>query len=111
LTSFRVAATDNHHAPLDLVAKDITVGADAALGRAFITVNKTAVPNDPRSPFSPAVCASGTPASTTGALPRLRICQVADWICDILDHLGDESIVDGVRTQVKALCAPFPGLS
>jgi len=101
--------TDNHLLLLDLVAKDITgKDADAALGRAFITVNKNAVPNDPRSPFVTSGVRLGTPASTTRGFAEAEICQVADWICDILDHLGDESIVDGVRKQVKALCARFP---
>ncbi|MAF08116.1 MAG: serine hydroxymethyltransferase [Arenicellales bacterium] len=101
--------TDNHLLLLDLVAKEITgKDADAALGRAFITVNKNAVPNDPRSPFVTSGVRLGTPASTTRGFAEAEICQVADWICDILDHLGDETIVDGVRKQVKALCARFP---
>ncbi len=101
--------TDNHLFLLDLIDKDITgKDADAALGRANITVNKNAVPNDPRSPFVTSGLRLGSPASTTRGFKEVEMRMVANWIADILDSLGDESVVDAVREQVKALCARHP---
>ena len=101
--------TDNHLFLVDLIGKDITgKDADAALGRAYITVNKNSVPNDPRSPFVTSGIRIGTPASTTRGFGEIEMRQVADWISDILDHMGDESVVDNVRTQVLDLCSRFP---
>ena len=101
--------TDNHLFLLDLIDKDITgKDADAALGRANITVNKNAVPNDPRSPFVTSGLRLGSPASTTRGFKEAEMKMVANWIADVLDCLGDESVVDTVREQVKALCARYP---
>ena len=101
--------TDNHLFLLDLIDKDITgKDADAALGRANITVNKNAVPNDPRSPFVTSGLRIGTPAGTTRGFKEKEMSQIANWICDILDHLGDESVVDTVRGNVEELCIRFP---
>jgi glycine hydroxymethyltransferase len=101
--------TDNHLFLVDLIGKDITgKDADAALGRAYITVNKNSVPNDPRSPFVTSGIRIGTPASTTRGFGEIEMRQVADWISDILDHMGDESVVGNVRTQVLDLCSRFP---
>ena len=101
--------TDNHLFLVDLIDKDITgKDADAALGRANITVNKNSVPNDPRSPFVTSGFRIGTPASTTRGFGEVEIRQVADWICDVLDQMGDESVVDNVRAQVLELCSRFP---
>ena len=101
--------TDNHLFLVDLIGKNITgKDADAALGRAYITVNKNSVPNDPRSPFVTSGIRIGTPASTTRGFGEIEMRQVADWISDILDHMGDESVVDNVRTQVLDLCSRFP---
>ena len=101
--------TDNHLFLLDLIDKDITgKDADAALGRANITVNKNAVPNDPRSPFVTSGLRLGSPASTTRGFKEAEMKMVANWIADVLDCLGDESVVDAVREQVKALCARHP---
>ena len=101
--------TDNHLFLLDLIDKDITgKDADAALGRANITVNKNAVPNDPRSPFVTSGLRLGSPASTTRGFKEAEMKMVANWIADVLDCLGDESVVDAVREQVKALCARYP---
>ena len=101
--------TDNHLFLVDLINKDITgKDADAALGRANITVNKNSVPNDPRSPFVTSGFRIGTPASTTRGFGEVEIRQVADWICDVLDQMGDESVVDNVRAQVLELCSRFP---
>jgi glycine hydroxymethyltransferase len=101
--------TDNHLFLLDLIDKNITgKDADAALGRANITVNKNAVPNDPRSPFVTSGLRLGSPASTTRGFKEAEMRMVANWIADILDSLGDESVVDAVREQVKTLCARYP---
>ena len=101
--------TDNHLFLVDLIDKNITgKDADAALGRAYITVNKNTVPNDPRSPFVTSGLRIGTPASTTRGFGEFEIRQVAHWICDILDQIGDENVVDQVRVQVLELCSRFP---
>jgi len=101
--------TDNHLFLVDLIDKNITgKDADAALGRANITVNKNSVPNDPRSPFVTSGFRIGTPASTTRGFGEVEIRQVADWICDVLDQMGDESVVDNVRAQVLELCSRYP---
>lgn len=101
--------TDNHLFLLDLIDKNITgKDADAALGRANITVNKNAVPNDTRSPFVTSGLRLGSPASTTRGFKEAEMRMVANWIADILDSLGDESVVDTVRGQVKTLCARHP---
>ena len=101
--------TDNHLFLLDLIDKNITgKDADAALGRANITVNKNTVPNDPRSPFVTSGLRLGSPASTTRGFKEVEMRMVANWIADILDSLGDESVVDAVREQVKTLCARHP---
>jgi glycine hydroxymethyltransferase len=101
--------TDDHLFLLDLIDKDITgKDADAALGRAYITVNKNAVPNDPRSPFVTSGLRIGSPAATTRGFKETEVRQVVTWICDILDNMGDESVVDRVREEVKALCARYP---
>ena len=101
--------TDTHLFLLDLIDKDITgKDADAALGRANITVNKNTVPNDPRSPFVTSGLRIGTPAGTTRGFRETEMIQIANWICDILDHLGDESVVDTVRSHVEELCIRYP---
>ena len=101
--------TDNHLFLLDLIDKNITgKDADAALGRANITVNKNAVPNDTRSPFVTSGLRLGSPASTTRGFKVVEMRMVANWIAVILDSLGDESVVDAVREQVKTLCARHP---
>lgn len=101
--------TKNHLFLVDLIDKDITgKDADAALGRAYITVNKNSVPNDPRSPFVTSGLRLGTPAITRRGFKDAEAAQVGHWICDVLDNLGDESVEDKVREQVKALCAKFP---
>ena len=101
--------TDNHLFLLDLIDKNITgKDADAALGRANITVNKNAVPNDTRSPFVTSGLRLGSPASTTRGFKEAEMRMVANWIADVLDSLGDESVVDTVRGQVKTLCARHP---
>lgn len=101
--------TKNHLFLVDLIDKDITgKDADAALGRAFITVNKNSVPNDPRSPFVTSGLRLGTPAITRRGFKVAEAELVANWICDVLDKLGDEAVEAQVREQVKALCKRFP---
>ncbi len=101
--------TDNHLFLVDLTTKNITgKDADAALGRAHITVNKNAVPNDPRPPTVTSGLRIGTPAATTRGFKEAQVRQVSNWIADVLDHLGDESVVERVRGEVTALCRRFP---
>jgi len=101
--------TDCHMFLMDLIAKDISgKDADAALGRAHITVNKNSVPNDPRSPFVTSGLRIGTPAMTTRGFKEEEFRDLSNWIADILDNLGDAAVEERVREQVKALCARFP---
>ena len=101
--------TDNHLFLLDLVDKDITgKDADAALGRAHITVNKNAVPNDPRPPMVTSGLRIGTPAATTRGFGENEVKQLSRWMADVLDHRGDEATVERVRGEVEALCRRFP---
>ena len=101
--------TENHLFLVSLIKQDITgKDADAALGRAHITVNKNAVPNDPRSPFVTSGLRIGTPAVTTRGFGESECRDLAGWMCDILDSLEDESVNDRVREQVEGLCSRFP---
>lgn len=101
--------TDNHLMLVDLIRKDITgKDADAALGRAHITVNKNAVPNDPRSPFVTSGLRIGTPAVTTRGFKEPEMQAIAGWIADIISELDSEQQIANVREQVAELCARFP---
>jgi len=101
--------TDNHLFLVSLIDKDITgKDAEAALGRANITVNKNAVPNDPRSPFVTSGLRIGTPAITTRGFGTPEAQQVAKWICDILDDIQNLQLQQQIKEQVRALCARFP---
>ncbi len=101
--------TDNHLFLLDLIDKNITgKDADAALGRAHITVNKNAVPNDPRPPAISSGLRIGTPAVTTRGFKEPEVEQLTNWIADVLDHMGDESAVDRARAEVSKICKRFP---
>jgi len=101
--------TDNHLFLLDLIDKNITgKDADAALGRAHMTVNKNAVPNDPRPPSISSGLRIGTPAVTTRGCKEAEARQLSTWIADILDHMGDEAVLERVRAEVVALCRRFP---
>lgn len=101
--------TKNHLFLVSLIKQDITgKDADAALGRAHITVNKNAVPNDPRSPFVTSGLRIGTPAVTTRGFGESECRDLAGWMCDILDNLEDEATIERVRGQVEAVCARFP---
>jgi glycine hydroxymethyltransferase len=101
--------TDNHLFLLDLIDKNITgKDADAALGRAHMTVNKNAVPNDPRPPSIASGLRIGTPAVTTRGFKEAEVQQLANWIADVLDHMGDESAVERARSEVVKICRRFP---
>jgi len=101
--------TDNHLFLLDLSDRDITgKDADAALGAAHLTVNKNAVPNDPRPPMITSGIRIGTPACTTRGFKEAEVAQVADFIADVLDAGGAADTVARVREQVTALCRRFP---
>ncbi len=101
--------TKNHLFLLSLVDKDITgKDADAVLGRAHITVNKNAVPKDPRSPFVTSGLRIGTPAITRRGFGDKESAVLAGWMCDILDDISNETMIEKVRTKVTALCAQFP---
>jgi glycine hydroxymethyltransferase len=101
--------TDNHLFLVDLIDKDITgKDAEAALGTAHITVNKNAVPNDPRSPFVTSGIRIGTPAITTRGFKAPESRELAGWICDILDRVEDAGVVERVRNQALAITRRFP---
>jgi glycine hydroxymethyltransferase len=101
--------TDNHLFLVSLIDKGLTgKAADAALGRAWITVNKNAVPNDPQSPFVTSGIRVGSPAITTRGFKERECRELTGWMCDILDDLANEAIIDRVRGQVTDLCARFP---
>jgi glycine hydroxymethyltransferase len=101
--------TDNHLMLVSLIAKGLTgKDADAALGRAHITVNKNSVPNDPQSPFVTSGIRVGTPAITTRGFGVAECRQVATLVCDVLDSLGDAAVEQRVAAEVVALCRRFP---
>ncbi|USX11249.1 serine hydroxymethyltransferase [Paraburkholderia fungorum] len=101
--------TDDHLFLVSLIAKGITgKDADAALGRAHITVNKNTVPNDPQSPFVTSGIRIGTPAITTRGFGEAEAALTATLICDVLDNLGDAQTENRAREQVSQLCARFP---
>jgi glycine hydroxymethyltransferase len=101
--------TDNHLFLLSLVGRNMTgKDADAALGRANITVNKNAVPNDPRPPTITSGLRLGTPASTTRGFKEQEIELVADLVADIIEAEGADAVVEKVRGQVLDLCKRFP---
>ncbi|MFL3649083.1 MAG: serine hydroxymethyltransferase [Oceanospirillaceae bacterium] len=101
--------TENHLMLVDLVAKGITgKAADAALGKAHITVNKNSVPNDPQSPFVTSGIRVGTPAITTRGFGPEEARDLTGWMCDVMDNIDDEAVNAQVRAKVTALCARFP---
>ena len=101
--------TDNHLMLVDLIAKGITGKlADATLGRAHITVNKNAVPNDPQSPFVTSGIRIGTPAVTTRGFSEADCITLADWIADVIDEPENEAAIERVREQATQLCRRYP---
>jgi glycine hydroxymethyltransferase len=105
--------TENHLFLVDLIAQDITgKEADAALGKAHITVNKNSVPNDPRSPFVTSGLRIGTPAFTRRGANEQHAAELAGWICDVLDAIKDEeklaATIEEVKVKVAAFCKEYP---
>jgi glycine hydroxymethyltransferase len=101
--------TDNHLFLVDLIDRKVTgKEVDAALGRANITVNKNAVPNDPQSPFVTSGIRIGTPAMTTRGFKEKESIMIANWICDIIDNLGKSAVEKKVKAEVLKLCKRFP---
>lgn len=104
--------TENHLMLVDLIGKEYTgKDADAALGEAFITVNKNAVPNDPRSPFVTSGLRVGTPAITTRGFGEKETVDLTHWICDVLDSLengNSEEVIPAVKAKVLDVCKKFP---
>lgn len=101
--------TENHLMLISLVKQDITgKEADKWLGDAYITVNKNAVPNDPKSPFVTSGIRIGSSAITTRGFDEADVIELANWICDVIDSRGDEQVIADTREKVKALCAKKP---
>lgn len=101
--------TQNHLMLVDMIGKGITgKDAEAALGKAHITVNKNAVPNDPQKPFVTSGLRIGTPAVTTRGYQEADCVELANWICDVLDNPKDDNVIASVRESVTKQCRKFP---
>ncbi|GAA0308902.1 serine hydroxymethyltransferase [Psychrobacter aestuarii] len=101
--------TENHLMLISLIKQEMTgKEADKWLGDAYITVNKNAVPNDPKSPFVTSGIRIGTPAITTRGFNEDDVKELAGWMCDVLDSRGDETVIAETREKVKAICAKKP---
>ena len=101
--------TDNHLMLVSLIPKGITgKAADAALTKAHITVNKNAVPNDPESPFVTSGIRIGTPAPTTRGFKEAQVSEIANLMCDVMENMEDDNVIDSVRKKVSLLCSRFP---
>ncbi|MFO9854484.1 serine hydroxymethyltransferase [Escherichia sp. WS3286] len=101
--------TDNHLFLVDLVDKNLTgKEADAALGRTNITVNKNSVPNDPKSPFVTSGIRVGTPAITRRGFKEAEAKELAGWMCDVLDSINDEAVIERIKGKVLDICARYP---
>ncbi|EMU94051.1 serine hydroxymethyltransferase [Escherichia coli 2735000] len=101
--------TDNHLFLVDLVDKNLTgKEADAALGRANIPVNKNSVPNDPKSPFVTSGIRVGTPAITRRGFKEAEAKELAGWMCDVLDSINDEAVIERIKGKVLDICARYP---
>jgi glycine hydroxymethyltransferase len=111
LRGFEVVSggTDNHLMLVSLIAKGITgKAADAALNKAHITVNKNAVPNDPQSPFVTSGIRVGTPAPTTRGFKEAQMTEIAHLMCDVMENMDDDKVIETVREKVSVLCSRFP---
>jgi glycine hydroxymethyltransferase len=101
--------TDNHLFLLDFSDQSFTgKDADAALGRAHITVNKNSVPNDPRPPMVSSGIRVGTPAVTTRGFKEGEVSQLAHWMCDVLANVNDDAVIAKTREAVQQICRRFP---
>lgn len=101
--------TSNHMFLVNLIKNNVT-GKDleAALGKAFITVNKNSVPDDPKSPFVTSGIRVGTPAVTRRGFKEKEVSQVADWISQIIQNIEDQKLIADIKEEVKNLCGNFP---
>ena len=101
--------TSNHMFLVNLIKNNVT-GKDleAALGNAFITVNKNSVPNDPKSPFVTSGIRIGTPAVTRRGFKEKEVTQIADWISQIIKNIEDQNLITEIKEEVKTLCSNFP---
>jgi len=101
--------TENHLMLVDMIAKGLTgKDAEAALGKAHITVNKNAVPGDPQKPMVTSGLRIGTPAVTTRGYLEQDCIDLANWMCDVLDAPGDDQVIARVRDAVTKQCAKYP---
>ncbi len=101
--------TDNHLMLVSLIPKGITgKAADAALGKANITVNKNAVPNDPESPFVTSGIRVGTPAPTSRGFKEAQVIEIANLMCDVMENMDDFNVISATREKVALLCSRFP---
>ena len=101
--------TSNHMFLVNLIKNNVTgKELEAALGEAFITVNKNSVPNDPKSPFVTSGIRIGTPAVTRRGFAKAEVTQVADWISEIIKNIEDKNLIANIKEEVKNLCGNFP---
>jgi glycine hydroxymethyltransferase len=101
--------TDNHLFLLSLIRQGLTgKDADAALSKANITVNKNSVPNDPQSPFVTSGLRIGSPAITTRGFSEAESRDLANWICDILENMGNDDVIATVKSKVAEICGRLP---
>ncbi len=104
--------TENHLFLVDLVSHGLTgKAADAALGKAYITVNKNAVPNDPQKPFITSGIRVGTPAVTRRGFKEAEVKELAGWMCDVLDSIGkenEEAVIEATKAKVLDICKRLP---
>ena len=101
--------TSNHMFLVNLIKNEVTgKELEAALGEAFITVNKNSVPNDPKSPFVTSGIRVGTPAVTRRGFKEKEVSQVADWMTQIIKNLDDKNLISEIKDEVKNLCSNFP---
>ena len=101
--------TENHLFLVSFIKAGLTgKDVEAALGKAHITVNKNAVPNDPQSPFVTSGIRVGTPALTTRGFNEQESADLAGWMCDVIDHMDDDALIDGIRQKVTEICARLP---
>lgn len=101
--------TSNHMFLVNLIKNNVSGKAlEAALGEAFITVNKNSVPNDPKSPFVTSGIRIGTPAVTRRGFKETEVSQVADWITQIINDIENKDLITNIKDEVKILCSNFP---
>ncbi|MEL0102137.1 MAG: serine hydroxymethyltransferase [Gammaproteobacteria bacterium] len=101
--------TDDHLFLVDFIEKGITgKDVDAALGKANITVNKNSVPNDPQSPFVTSGIRVGTPAPTTRGFKEAECIELTNWMCDVIENLDNDEVINSVKQKVIELCKKYP---